>query len=89
MKSLQCIVSGNVSGSNFLAWVLDQAASLELQGWVRHLDDQRVEVMAQGDEGRCMELRLRLANGSAFSGMNSVREEWLENEDPCKGFSMR
>lgn len=50
MKTLHCVVSGQVQGVYFRAWTRSRARDLGLAGWVRNLPGGQVEVMAQGDE---------------------------------------
>lgn len=89
MKTLHCIVTGKHQDEYFLAWIEEQATSCGLTGWARHLDDQRVEVTAQGDEKACRDLLLRLMNGSVITGMNNVQEEWLDEPAKHKVFEIR
>lgn len=89
MKTLHCVVTGKYQDEYFLSWIEEQATSLHLVGWARHLDEQRVEVIAQGEEKACHDLLLKLMNGSAITGMNNVQEEWIEQEKIYAQFSIR
>jgi len=40
---------GFVQGVNFRSFIKDTAESLEIKGYVRNLDDSRVEILAEGD----------------------------------------
>lgn len=42
------IVHGIVQGVGYRAWSVRTATAIGLVGWVRNLDDGRVEILAQG-----------------------------------------
>ncbi len=88
-RSLHCLVSGKVQGVYFRAWVFDQASNLGLSGWVRNLDDSRVEVLAQGSESALEELRTRLLKGSPLSRVDNVDYSMIDYDKAHQGFSIR
>jgi len=89
MKSLHCLVSGKVQGVNFRAWVKDQAEAFGLKGWVRNLNDGRVEVLAQGDETSLNAMRGKLAQGSTFSRVENVECNWMDYDKQYSAFELR
>jgi len=48
--------SGTVQGVGFRFTTQQLAADLGLSGWVRNLRDGRVEILAEGDDGRVRQL---------------------------------
>ena len=48
MKTVKILISGAVQGMFFRHFVDKNAKELELKGFVRNLDDGRVEVVAEG-----------------------------------------
>lgn len=50
MKCMHVFISGRVQGVAFRHYTVKKAQSLNLQGWVRNLDDGRVEVVFEGDD---------------------------------------
>ncbi len=49
-KAMHIWVSGKVQGVYFRASTVKKAQKLNLSGWVKNLDDSRVEIFAQGQE---------------------------------------
>ncbi len=89
VKSLHCLISGRVQGVNFRSWTKNQADNLGLKGWVRNLDDGRVEVLAQGKEDDLQTLKGRLTQGSTFSRVENVECQWLDYEKEHTKFELR
>jgi acylphosphatase len=87
--SLHATVTGKVQGVYFRAWVFDQAQSLGLSGWVRNLQDGKVEILAQGDPAGLAALKERLPQGSPLSRVASVTADMIEYEKQYAEFSIR
>ncbi len=68
------VVRGRVQGVGFRYFVQREAVRLELTGWVRNLDDGRVEVHAQGPAAVLDELAAALHRGPRFSDVRGVEE---------------
>jgi acylphosphatase len=49
MKRVHVFISGRVQGVAFRHYAVKTARSLNLGGWVRNLDDGRVEALFEGD----------------------------------------
>ena len=73
MVAKNYIITGRVQGVGFRWFVLRQAKSLELTGWVRNLPDGSVEVWAEGNEGALDSLESLLEKGSAGSLVREVQ----------------
>ncbi|MGD9609611.1 MAG: acylphosphatase [Desulfovibrionaceae bacterium] len=87
--SLHATVTGTVQGVYFRAWVFDQAQSLGLTGWVRNLQDGKVEILAQGAPEGLDALKERLYQGSPLSRVQSVKAESIEYEKHYPEFQIR
>jgi len=87
-KSINCFVSGRVQGVCFRMASCQQAKLLGLTGWVRNLDDGRVEVFASGETPLLEEFRKWLTNGPRMAkvlNLESIAVEYQEYPD----FSIR
>lgn len=74
-------VSGRVQGVSFRQHTAEQAERLDLDGWVRNLDDGRVEVLFEGDEAAVAELSEWLGRGPSAAKVEAVELE----EQPLQG----
>lgn len=82
-------VEGRVQGVGFRYFVIGEAGNLGLTGWVRNRLDGSVEVIAEGERDKLIQLVHVLQRGSRSSVVSAVREEWLEGTGEFQGFSVR
>jgi len=68
-------VRGSVQGVGFRYYVHRAAVELGLTGYVKNLDDGRVEVFASGPPDQLAELRQRLWAGPSFAEVRGVEEQ--------------
>jgi acylphosphatase len=71
-------VRGRVQGVGFRYFTQRVAAELGLGGYVRNLDDGRVEVYAVGPEEKLSELAGRLYQGPRWAEVHGVDEQEAE-----------
>ena len=71
-------VRGRVQGVGFRYFAQRAAEELELGGYVRNLDDGRVEVYAVGPEAKLAELAGRLHQGPRWADVRGVEEQDAE-----------
>ena len=69
---------GRVQGVGFRYFTQRVAAELGLGGYVRNLDDGRVEVYAVGPEEKLSELAGRLHHGPRWAEVDGVDEQEAE-----------
>ncbi len=83
------LVSGRVQGVGYRAFVVRVALRVGVAGWVRNLDDGRVELEAQGAAECLAALEHSLATGPTHAEVVSVevRESALQAGAP--GFLVR
>jgi len=78
LKRVRVLISGRVQGLGFRYWVKRKAEKLGLNGWVRNLNDGRVEAVFEGDKERIERLVERCKEGPSLSRVDKVgvkREE--------------
>ena len=68
-------IHGKVQGVGFRAFAIRHAVSLKLTGWVRNLDDGRVEVYAVGISALLNQFAGALHLGPNYSEVRGVEEE--------------
>jgi acylphosphatase len=71
-KSINCFVSGRVQGVCFRMSTSQQAKLLGLTGWVRNLEDGRVEVVASGEVRLIEQLQQWLSHGPSMARVLNV-----------------
>lgn len=69
--------AGRVQGVGFRWFVQAAASRLGLVGFVRNLDDGRVEIMAEGEELALRTLRGEIGSGPPGSRVDSIEEQDL------------
>ena len=72
MQARRWLIRGRVQGVGFRRFVQREAVELSLAGWVRNLDDGRVEAMAQGPEAALDTLQGRLWQGPRWAEVRDV-----------------
>ena len=75
------LIKGRVQGVGFRWFVNQEAAALELRGWVRNTESGHVEVVAAGHEEDLLQLRRILAKGSRGSRVDGVEERELAESE--------
>jgi len=82
------LVSGRVQGVYYRANTRDAARARNLDGWVRNLEDGRVEAIFEGDDAAVKEMIEWCHTGSPAA---SVRDVAVTYEEPTaeSGFSIR
>jgi acylphosphatase len=66
------LVSGIVQGVGFRYWVERTAGELGLAGWVRNLEDGRVEIYVEGETDRLRALEERTRRGPRSARVSDV-----------------
>ncbi len=87
-EAAQIIVSGVVQGVGYRAWTERTARDLALDGWVRNLEDGRVEIFVQGESTRIRELVERARRGPRHADVSAIDVRKREPID-VDGFSVK
>ncbi|UCE19073.1 MAG: acylphosphatase [Gemmatimonadota bacterium] len=90
MKSRAHIfVSGVVQGVYYRDFTQSHATAMELTGWVRNIDDGRVEITVEGERDRIDHLVERLRSGPPASRVDDVQVDWEEYSGGFSNFQVR
>lgn len=71
-KGRLLLISGRVQGVGYRYFAEQSANLLGVRGWVRNLDDGRVEVHASGTPEQLDDFEARLRQGPRFADVRSV-----------------
>jgi len=80
------LISGMVQGVGFRYFAQRSAARHQVRGYVRNLDDGRVEALAQGSEGVVKAFREDLEAGPPFSKVDTIEEIVLDPDPAYSSF---
>jgi len=87
-KSVKIIISGQVQGVGFRAWIIRQAEARNLSGWVRNLSDGTVEALFSGEEGEVEKILDECRKGPPGALISQVKSEDSE-EFGISGFRQK
>ncbi|MBI4065385.1 acylphosphatase [Candidatus Gottesmanbacteria bacterium] len=76
MKRIRIIISGDVQGVGFRAWVVAQAQDLGCVGWVKNRDDGAVEIVAEGKHIHLEQLIKSCHSGPAMASVKALIVNW-------------
>ena len=86
-KRVHAFYSGRVQGVGFRFAARDIAVNLKVNGWVRNLNDGRVEMTAEAEEETLKELLKKIKK--SFEGYISAEEiEWANAAGENKRFEI-
>lgn len=84
MKQVHMYISGFVQGVGFRNFVQYTARKMGVVGWTRNLQDRRVEIVAQAEEG-LLEKFIKVASRGPF--LAEVKSVSVEREECSEVFS--
>jgi len=76
LRRVHVIVIGRVQGVGFRYFVLEQANTLGLAGWVRNLPNGTVEAEAEGTQASLENWLKALAKGPSLARVKNIDIEW-------------
>lgn len=82
-------ISGRVQGVFFRENSRRKAEKLEVNGWVKNLDDSRVEIILEGDEEEVKKIIRWTKKGPIFAKVDKVEIEEEEYKDEFKDFKIK
>jgi acylphosphatase len=80
------LISGQVQGVGFRYFAQRSAARHQVKGYVRNLEDGRVEALAQGQTNSVEAFRDDLAAGPRYSQVDEIEEIVLEPNQAYSSF---
>jgi acylphosphatase len=83
------LVQGVVQGVGFRYFVLHHAQQLGVEGYVKNLFSEDVEIEAQGERGMVETLIHEVSIGPRFAHITSVDVQWLKPDDSFFGFEVQ
>lgn len=88
MTTQRILVSGRVQAVSYRDWTVRTAQRLGLRGWVRNLNDGRVEILADGEDEALATLVEACREGPPLARVEHV-EAHADTDKPGKGFTKR
>jgi len=82
-------VSGKVQGVFFRDSTRRIAEELGIFGWVKNLNDSRVEAVLEGEKEVIEKLIKWAKKGPTFSRVDEIKIEWEEYKEEFKNFEIR
>jgi len=83
MKTVRIFISGTVQGVFFRGFIKKEAENLALKGYVRNLEDGRVETVVEGPENEINKMIEICKQGPAHSRIKNIIIESINHQ----GFS--
>jgi acylphosphatase len=74
-KAVRLYIEGTVQGIFFRQFVKDNAERNDVKGFVRNLEDGRVEVFLEGDQANVEKMIELCKKGQKYSKINKVEEK--------------
>jgi len=89
LKRVHLYISGIVQGVFFRAHTQEIAQELGLVGWVKNLDNGRVEIVAEGDEKKLQQLIDWCNGGPPGAQVDNVEMIYEEPSNKFKDFEIK
>lgn len=83
------IVKGLVQGIFFRVGTKEKAQQLGITGWVRNLDSDKVEIIAEGEKKKIEELTKWCKKGPSSARIEEIKTEWQSCKAEFRDFDIR
>lgn len=80
MKTIKIKISGSVQGVSFRNFLKETAENLNLRGFVRNLEDGRVETVAEGRDENVNEFLSQCKLGPKHSDVKNIEIEEIKHQ---------
>ena len=88
-RRVHALVTGHVQGVGFRATTHQAALRLALAGWVRNLQDGRVEVVAEGEQASLEAFVAFLHQGPRSARVINVSVQWCVARGETQPFAVK
>lgn len=82
-------IKGLVQGIFFRASTKEKAQQLGITGWVRNLNSDKVEIVAEGEKKNLEELIEWCKTGSSLVKIEEIKVEWQSYQAEFENFEIR
>lgn len=82
-------ISGSVQGVSFRYYTYHEALKRGLRGWVRNLNDGRVEAVFEGEKDAIEKVLEWSQSGPPAAHVDNIEIDWLEPSDSLSDFRVR
>ena len=89
MKRVRILISGEVSGVFFRAFIKDRAEELELKGYTKNTENKKVEVIVEGHELKINKLIDYCKQGPVGALVENVNTQTLPYTGEFNQFRVR
>jgi len=87
-QRVHIIVSGRVQGVFFRDFTRQQANNLGITGWVKNLPDGKVQIVAEGDKDKLLQLIEAVKVGPSSAKVKDCQIKWLEFSGEFRDFEI-
>jgi acylphosphatase len=87
-KKAHVFIEGRVQGVGFRHFTRKTATSIGVNGWVRNLNDGRVEAVFEGSEQQVEKLIEACKKGPPISNVTDIEVDWQPGEDEFEQFKV-
>jgi acylphosphatase len=88
-KRAHVFVSGKVQGVYYRATTREEAQERGVEGWVKNLEDGRVEAVFEGESDDVQDIVEWCHEGSSAARVDDVEVQWKEATGEFDGFGIR
>ena len=89
MKRVHLIITGDVQGVGYRAWMRSHAQKLDILGWVKNQADGAVEAVCEGQEARLEELISICKKGPQVAWIHDVAVTWDKSSGEFLTFEIK
>lgn len=80
MKTIRVFISGTVQGVFFRQFIKDNADKIGVKGYVRNLENGKVEVVIEGKDKEVSQMLQICRKGAPYSQVKELEIEELKNQ---------